>query len=143
MLGAIVTALVAAAAILPFFPRTWRPVLRWLRVLWACRVSFVSVLAGLTLLKAAPQAQDVFADTSVNAYYWVGFFVLVFTCWALPVHYAARRMLVRRDWLLPRSLEEPERSRLADDLRPDYEAAITWVPRLLGLACFGVVGIGI
>jgi hypothetical protein len=120
----------------------WDYVLRWLHVLWACRVSVVSVLAGYLLMAKVPQAQDVFADTSVGAAFWLLFFVFAFFIWALPVHYAARRMLDREEWALANRLQGP--ARVAEQVRliNAYERAIVWVPRLLGIACFGAIGLG-
>src|SRR5258708_10230074 len=98
----------AALAVLTFgviwtwvrFPEAWGQALRWLHVLWVCRVSVVSALAGLVLMATIPQAQDVFADTSVPWSYWAAFFALAFFVWALPVHYGARRILNRQEWAL-------------------------------------------
>src|SRR5918994_1543649 len=80
------------------FPKPWFASLRWFRVLWVCRVSVASALAGLLMMTFVPQAQDVFADTSVRWWYWLIFFALVFFGWAFPVHYAARRILDRQEW---------------------------------------------
>ena len=66
------------------------------RVLWACRVSVVSALAGYYLFLTVIQAQDLFADDTYAGQGWwnVGFWVCAFLAlafvWALPVHYAAR-----------------------------------------------------
>ncbi|HEX2727738.1 MAG TPA: hypothetical protein VHN20_18090 [Beijerinckiaceae bacterium] len=120
----------------------WDYLLRWLHVLWACRVSVVSVLAGYLLMANVPQAQDVFADTSVGAAFWLLFFVLAFFIWALPVHYAARRMLDREEWALANRLQGPARRAEQVRLINANERAIIWVPRLLGIACFGAIHLG-
>jgi hypothetical protein len=125
------------------FSTAWSASLRWFRVLWVCRVSAASVLVGLLLMTSVPQAQDVFADTSVQWWFWLAFLILIFFGWALPVHYAARRILDRQEWALPGNLAEPLRSAEADRLRTVYAAPIKWVPRLLGIACFVAVELGL
>jgi len=75
--------------------------------------------------------------------YWAAFFALAFFVWALPVHYGARRILNRQEWALPRGLPEPARSAEAARLRADYALPIKWVPRLLAIACFVAIGLGL
>jgi hypothetical protein len=43
----------------------WATLARWMRVIWVARVSTASVLMGWFFMQVAPQARDVFADTSV------------------------------------------------------------------------------
>lgn len=142
---------VGAAAALGFaflwFRYGFDEVRNWLRVLWVCRVSVVSVLAGLFLLGAVVQAQDVFAETSRSLLralgYWGLFLAFLFLGWAFPVHFAARWILDLEDWAL-----DPRRAGLARSqrralLQARYRRAITWVPRILGVLCFVAAGWGI
>ncbi|MEQ9641069.1 MAG: hypothetical protein RIM84_13685 [Alphaproteobacteria bacterium] len=115
---------------------------RWVRVLWVCRISLASVLVGLALMLLAPQAQDLFREAAppligpmrdwpdgVRALlYWSSFLVLAFALWAVPVHYAARLLL------------QHDVGYFANGA--DYRHAFTWVPRLLGIACFVVLLVG-
>jgi hypothetical protein len=108
--------LVLAAACL------WTPLAR---VLWACRVSVVSVLSGYFLFGFVIQAQDLFADTTFGAdlrwhiAYWTSAFAALAFIWALPVHYAARLAL------------EGERSAwYAHKGVPPW--LVRWTPRILG-----------
>ena len=74
----------------------WTPLAR---VLWACRISLLSALAGYFLFPFVIQAQDLFADTTfadespLHVAFWTGVFAAVALIWALPVHYAARDAL--------------------------------------------------
>jgi hypothetical protein len=118
----------------------------WLRVLWVCRVSVASVLAGIVLMDVA-QAQDVFAETSrsllLGISYWLGFLFLLFWGWAFPVHFAARRILDLEDWVIHPRRGGLARARRRVVLQARYRRAITWVPRILGFLCFAAVAWGI
>src|SRR5215211_5819787 len=101
MLVLFIVVPVVLAVALPFLsPRLWRAVLRWVHVLWVCRVSVASVVLGFVIVLKVPQAQDLFADTSFGALAWGLFFAVAFSCWAIPVHYAARRLLERQEWAI-------------------------------------------
>jgi hypothetical protein len=135
--------------------RGWLATLRVGKVLWVARVSTASVLLGFIVMSALPQARDVFADTSPGVVWWSFFFVALFWLWAVPVHYAARRALAWEDWATPRdspllrsSRRRDERGRLLPveertRLQAMYETPVKWIPRLLGLACFVAVYVGL
>ncbi len=109
----------------------------WLaRVLWACRISLLSALAGYFLFLFVIQAQDLFADTTYGSQplwhvgYWTGVFAAVAVIWALPVHYAARDAL--------------EGARSAWYVRIGASAALVrWTPRILGVVPVVAVLLGI
>jgi len=113
-------------------------------VLWACRVSVLSVLAGFALFAGTVQARDVLLemryDPLWNDVHWALFFILVFVAWALPVHYAARLILDGDDWL--RTSEFIQKNEI-EQLKRRRRWLCAWMPRLLGLACFVAVGTGI
>jgi hypothetical protein len=121
-----------------------------LRMLWACRVSVISVIAGFWLLGTVEQAQDLFADVTYGALprspsawlHWSWFFVWVFLVWAFPVHYAARRALEEDDWMVPRRLRAST-SGVPDQIREDYRCELLWLPRLLGCLPFVAVLCGL
>src|SRR5215212_847317 len=100
---------VAAAATAAAVPNGDGRLRRWLRarnawerlytiglLLWIVRVPLVSAVAGVGILAAAPQAQDLFVD-------WLGqgfsgtlpFFVALLLVWAIPLHISARFLLTR------------------------------------------------
>src|SRR4051812_25362369 len=96
----------------------------WLRVLWVCRVSAASVLAGIVLADVV-QAQDVFAETSRSTAraveYWTGFLGLLFLSWAFPVHFAARRVLDLEDWAIdPFMMDDAAREQQRELFRGRY-----------------------
>jgi hypothetical protein len=69
------------------------------------------------------------------------FFILVFL-WALIVHYSARKAVEQEAWAFgasPMHLLERDK----DDIRALYALPATWVPRLLGLACFAAILAGV
>ena len=117
----------------------WRTTSRWLRAFWVARVSTASVLLGLVLMMAVPQARDVFADTSLGAVKWTVFFVVLFLFWAVPVHYAARRALAWDHWAIGRDQSEPLTDSERQRLQELYETPARWVPRILGICCFVAV----
>lgn len=126
----------------------------WLaRILWACRVSAVSAFGGLALFYLALPAQNLFADTTLNANfplavgYWFLVFAALFLFWAFPVHYGARRTLDEDAWLinwrLRRELPLPQQQNLVAKLRSEHATIIKFVPRILGLVPFVAFGVGI
>jgi hypothetical protein len=104
------------------YQRVWAHILRWLRVLWVCRVSLASVLVGFLFLTFVPQAQDVFVDTSVGPGYWASFFFFLFFGWAFAVHYAARRILDREEWGVQPYLIGAARTAELDRVRELYSS---------------------
>jgi hypothetical protein len=129
------------------FARIWRFLALFSRVIFACRVSVLSVFGGLALLGLVLQAQNLFADLSHGWLYWPLFFAALFFVWAFPVHYGARTILDEDGWLLDkgvrRALPEPERKRLLAGLRTELAGVILWLPRLLGVLPFVAVGLGL
>lgn len=133
--------------------RAWDAFLFLLRVLWVCRVSAFSAIAGLLLFWFVVQAQNLLTDTSWNASlfdmlrFWSGMFLALFFLWAFPVHYAARKALEADDWLIRRDLRTllspREQALYAARLRERCEGLLDWVPRILGLLPFVAVFIGI
>lgn len=118
----------------------WATLARWMRVIWVARVSTASVLMGWLFMQVAPQARDVFADTSVAWPSWAVFFLVLFFGWAVPVHFAARLALAWQYWAIPRDAESQtlspgERNRL----QRLYHTPVKWVPRILGALCFGAI----
>src|SRR5262245_25134991 len=104
-----------------------------LNSLWLCRVSVLSVAAGLLLFIYAPQAQAVFCDLptwAVGLRRWAAFYAFVFLFWMLPTQLSARVML-----------------QVGEDRLPEgHDAAYAWLmthlPWLLGLVCLMSVAIG-
>jgi len=133
----------------------WKTDFYWIfRILWACRVSVASALAGLLLLGLVDQAQNLFADRSFDdllfgAHYWLSVFAAVFLIWAFPVHYGARRVLEDADsaWMIPYFLRVEMRDNdirsIRDHVRRRYARVIAWTPRLLGLAPFVAVALAL
>ena len=69
-------------------------------VLWACRVSVLSLLFGWAILTQVPQAQDLFlelATTETGRSRWVAFYLVVFVFWMLPIYLSAKVMLAVSD----------------------------------------------
>ena len=109
----------------------WTPLAR---VLWACRISVISALAGYFLFLFVIQAQDLFADTTFGRWplilYWAGVFAAVAFIWALPVHYAARAAV--------------QGDEAAPYLRAGApEGLVRWTPRVLGMIPVVAVLLGI
>jgi hypothetical protein len=135
----------------------WASYMLWIaRILIACRVSVISALAGILLFALAPQARDLFADISFGALpysldawrHWLLFFSLLVVVWAFPVHYAARRMLERNEWMFARRVRAELGSASvvaakAAALRLQLRNWIEWVPRGLAMAPFIAVLIGL
>ncbi|MBG0811796.1 hypothetical protein IY145_20825 [Methylosinus sp. H3A] len=133
----------------------WKTDFYWVcRILWACRVSVASALAGLLLFGLVDQAQNLFADRSFDdflfgAHYWLSVFVAIFLVWAFPVHYGARRVLEDADsaWMIPYFLRVEMRDNdirsVRDHVRRRFGHVIAWTPRLLGLTPFVAVALGL
>ncbi|WP_018261211.1 hypothetical protein [Methylobacterium sp. WSM2598] len=121
--------------------RAWDGVLRWLRVLWVCRASAASALAGLVLFTLAGPARDLFMESQPYGLYWTGFFAMVLA-WALIVHYAARKVLEQQAWAEP-GTPLPLAGACRHALAERYRWPAAWVPRLLGLLCLAAVWLGI
>ena len=69
-------------------------------ILWACRVSVLSLLLGWGVLTQVPQAQDLFLDLPTaesGKNRWVAFYVVVFGFWMLPLYLSAKVMLAASD----------------------------------------------
>ncbi|WP_166143835.1 hypothetical protein [Methylosinus sp. RM1] len=133
----------------------WKTDFYWImRILWACRVSVASALAGLLLFGLVDQAQNLFADRSFDAlfygaHYWLSVFAAIFLVWAFPVHYGARRVLDDADsaWMIPYLLRVEMRDNdirsVRDHVHRRFGRVISWTPRLLGLIPFIAVALGL
>lgn len=67
-------------------------------ILWACRVSVLSLGLGWLVLTQIPQAQDLFLDISSTASgrsRWIAFYLVVFGFWMLKSSVARRQRLHR------------------------------------------------
>jgi hypothetical protein len=137
------TALVLATItfLLCFFPTPRTYIARCGRALWVCRVSAISAGLGIVLFARAAPARDLFVEVNAGALYWTMFFALVLA-WALCVHYAARKALEQQAWAAG-SHRLPLAPNIAKPLQEQFAIIGTWLPRLLGLACFIAVGWGI
>lgn len=123
------------------------------RILWACRISILSGVAGVLLFWFAIPAQNLLADLSYDGStfgaiaFWFGVFLFTFFLWAFPIHYGARRTLDDDSWILSRALRDAlpleERQHLYGTMRRCYRNLIRQVPRFLGLVPFVALAIGI
>ncbi|MER8595741.1 hypothetical protein NKH33_30050 [Mesorhizobium sp. M1182] len=120
--------------------RSWEVVLLWLRVLWVCRIAALSVGFGFLLFSWAEPARDLFMEAGSGGRYWSVFFLSVFA-WALILHYSGRKVVQQQAWAAQGGL--PLAPALLAALRAKYALPATVIPRLLGLACFAAVGVGI
>lgn len=115
-----------------------------LRVVWACRVSLVSVVAALLLMVVAQPARDLFFDRTYSLggtiLYWIGFYISVVAFWAFPAHYSARLVLREGEWLRPHELSD---TLALGAFRRRVGGFVTWVPRVLGASCFVVILVGV
>src|SRR5437588_7800500 len=68
------------------------------RVLWTCRISFLSSIGGGLFIAVTPQTRDLFADLGLSPGQWLLFFAFAFG-WACIVHWAARHALRMDDWV--------------------------------------------
>ena len=122
---------------------------RWLRVLWVCRASVASVVAG-AVLATRPQVHDLYLDVAGTGAptLWSPYFedvlhplfdgaagaLLLTLFWALPVHSVARLAVSDPAWLQsPYALPLP---RGAKRNPLPFETAATWIPRVLGGLCY-------
>jgi hypothetical protein len=126
----------------------------FIHVLWICRISTASVLLGLLVMWQAPQAVDLFQEVGgflnddpvqhrgERLQFAVIFGASVLLLWAIPVHGSAR-------WSLDCLANPPTTSfgrRWCDltEPRPDLNChLVKYLPRILGLACFAAVLLGI
>ena len=114
---------------------------RWgtIRSLWhglkVAKASVISVLFGLLLFYAVPQAQDLFLEVRGSALmgtiFWIAFYLAILVGWAIPVYVSSR-------WVLSRF---PEGATASPEDGP--VAIKDWVrraiPPLLAALCFGAV----
>ncbi|WP_163160594.1 hypothetical protein [Bradyrhizobium uaiense] len=137
----VALALATFTFLLCFFPTPRTAISRLGRAVWVCRISVISAALGTLLFACAPPARDLFVEISAGALYWAAFFALVLA-WALCVHYGARKALEQQAWAAgsrPLPLTPP----VANGLQMRFAFIGTWLPRLLGLVCFGAVGWGV
>ncbi len=122
-----------------------------IRILFACRVSVLSVAAGALLFLVSTQARDLFADIAFGALpgdarawlMWASFFAYLVFLWAFPVHYAARRLLGADDWMVSGRLRDDVDATWLTDIRNELEGPIDWIPRILAMVPFAAVLIGL
>lgn len=134
--------------------QAWGEVLNFALVLWVVRVPLVSVAAGLVLMAAITEAQDVMvhvamAGAPLAKRAWISWelvqlFASTFLFWAMPVHYAARLLLETDRGLAARIAPVAKagpRARAAA-----ASGALGWVillvPRVLGALTFVAFAIG-
>lgn len=125
----------------------WDCVLSVTLVLWVVRVPSITTLLGLLILRAAPQAQDLFVEFAGPSPYRflqvaslfvvlkiILFLVVLFAVWAMPTHYAAH-LLLDTDRRFRDFVGKCEAANSSKCLA----TSTIWVPRLLGLLTFGAV----
>ena len=121
------------------------------RIIVACRVSVLSVVAGVLLFLTATPARDLFADiafgalpTSVGAWlYWSAFFTYLVFVWAFPVHYAARRILYSHAWMFSCRVRGDIAAHKIAQVKKGLDWWIDWIPRWLAAVPFLAVLIGL
>ena len=121
------------------------------RILFACRVSFLSVFAGVFLFLMSTQARDLFADVTYGALpgspeawgHWLWFFALLILVWAFPAHYAGRQLLYRDEWMFSCRIRREINPTIAAAVKDEIEGFIDWIPRLLAIVPFAAVLIGL
>lgn len=113
-------------------------------ILWICRVSVISVIAGLLLFGLSDQARDTFLEIRgslstdpSNVILWAIFFALVVIVWALPVHFAARR-----DLELDPIFRPEQWAVLSERQRCWRNWLAMWVPRALAVTCLLSIALG-
>ncbi len=122
-----------------------------IRILFACRVSLLSVVAGTLLFLMSTQARDLFADVTFGLLpmrpeawgHWLWFFACLVFIWAFPVHYAARRMLYTDDWMFPCRVRAEIDPLQAAAVRRDLKQPLARIPRLLAAVPFVAVLVGL
>jgi hypothetical protein len=107
----------------------------FLRSLWVARVSVVSIVFACVLLSLVPQAQDLFIEIKSNIRqtfaHWATFYVVAIVFWIMPVYLSARISL---------HLDQANAGVRTPGGSKRY---VNWLPRLLALACFITISIGI
>ncbi|WP_426436030.1 hypothetical protein [Bradyrhizobium genosp. P] len=137
----VILAFAAIGFVLCLFPAPRSYLARVGRAVWVCRVSAISVSLGLLLFARVTPARDLFVEINAGLLYWLVFFVLALA-WALCVHYGARKALEQQAWAAGNhSLPLPPN--IAHPLQQQFAFIGTWLPRLLGLACFGAIAWGV
>ncbi len=122
-----------------------------IRILFACRVSLLSVAAGALLFLISTQARDLFADIAFGALpgaaqawlMWASFFAYLVFLWAFPIHYAARRLLQTDVWMVSGRLRDDVDAPWLADIRSELRGPIDWIPRLLAMVPFAAVLVGL
>jgi len=137
----IALGLAAITFLLCLFSTPRAHISRFTRAVWVCRISAISAGLGTLLFARAPPARDLFVEVNAGALYWTMFFALVLA-WALCVHYAARKALEQQAWAAG-SHPLPLGKNIVAPLKQQFAFIGTWLPRLLGLACFVAVGWGV
>ena len=107
-----------------------------IRILFACRVSLLSVAAGALLFLISTQARDLFADIAFGALpgaaqawlMWASFFAYLVFLWAFPVHYAARRLLQTDVWMVSGRLRDDVDAPWLADIRSELGGPSTGFP---------------
>ena len=131
---------------------SWGTYALWIsRILFACRVSLSSVLAGTLLFLMSTQARDLFADVTFGVLpgafdawgHWLWFFACLVFVWAFPAHYAARRMLYSDAWMFSCRIRAEIDPGKALEVRQDLKRSIDWIPQLLAGVPFAAVLIGL
>ena len=108
----------------------WQKCLDFALVLWIVRVPLCAVVIGGLVLDYTVQAQDVLTEFSDHRGRMVFFLLLLTFVWAAPTHYTARLLL---------DTDSRFRAYAETHGSPFLTWAETWVPRMLGLAPYGVV----
>jgi hypothetical protein len=134
--------------------QAWGEILDFALVLWVVRVPLVSVAAGLLLMAAITEAQDVMvhvamAGAPLAKRAWISWelvqlFASTFLFWAMPVHYAARLLLETDRGLAARIA--PVAKAGPGARAAAASGALGWVillvPRVLGALAFVAFAIG-
>lgn len=126
-------------------------ILWFFRLLFACRVSALSIALAFILFAKVPQSHDIFDDTtygslpySLEAWgHWIWFFFILVVIWALPMYYSARRLLQTDVWMFPYRLRKKIDLRVVSETSSELRTLINYIPRFLGIAPFLVVLIGL
>jgi hypothetical protein len=139
--------------------KRWDCIVQFALVLWVVRVPLTTTTLGIFILGWTPQAQDLFTEFALTPdqipflfrqmlFFW---FILI-AVWAMPTHYAARLLLDTDARLQELQAAESElKQKKLQNLATQMElkqatclgGSAEWVPRLLGLATFGAVLVGI
>jgi hypothetical protein len=137
------------------WPFTWIGDL--LRVIFACRVAWGSVILALIVFAGVPQSRDLFLEFFGHAvpgsgmipdiggffqgfFPWLVYFAVHILTWAIVVHSSARRVLRSPAWLVG-----PKREITPRDLRiynARFRLIVTIMPAVLSFGTFVAVAIG-